>query len=66
MSRFTHYFVVAYNEDTGFTSDTDTLEARFSEGVIWDEEEQEWVRIEDPEFRAHDASIYSNLLERLR
>ena len=42
MTKYSH-LVVTYNHDTGeFDYDVDTTLSKFSDGVIWDDVEQEW------------------------
>jgi len=39
-----HYFVVTYSPQWGWHVDTAMTEARFDEGTVWDDVNDEWVR----------------------
>ena len=38
-----HHFIIKYSKEGGWEWDTDTEEARYPDGTVWNEEAQEWT-----------------------
>jgi hypothetical protein len=64
-----HYFVVVgtITDDNSvlFSVDNITADARFSEGLIWNEEAEAWERADDAASKANDQRISDELIARL-
>lgn len=70
-SRYEHYFVIKATIDPNtsevtFETDTDTLEARFREGAVWDEDEGTWIKASSPSVMENDVAVYGLLLDILK
>ena len=66
MTKF-HHFVVVYNADTGeFEEDSDTAAVRFDDGLVWDDQTEEWEEVDDGNNGVIDNEATVLLAEKLK
>jgi hypothetical protein len=62
-----HHYIIKFDDETGtWSHDTDTEEAKFPDGTIWDEAENEWKYAYqgDGEFYRN-ADVYDDYLSHI-
>lgn len=61
-----HHYIIKFDDETKeWSQDTDSEEARFPDGTIWDERKQEWLySYQGDGIFYRDADIYDERLAR--